>query len=257
MISVGIASLISRISGGTYLASLGQAGYVLKSKSGQLLAVDPYLSECVERLEGNMGFKRLLPKILQPSELIFDVVVATHGHWDHFDFDAMPEIMGNPKTKLYCSVGCKDLVRQGGIDELNVTYICPGDEAIEGDFHIFFVECDHGDSAPDAVGVMVDVDGKRIYETGDTCLRLDRVSKIAGSGKTDVLIAPINGMYGNMNEIECAELSGFLEPGLTIPCHYGMFASHGGNPGKFYEVMKNKYPGNSFFLMAQGEILKL
>ena len=47
--------------GKTYLFSVGQAGYIMKSKSGQLLGVDLYLSDCVERIEGHMGYKRMLP----------------------------------------------------------------------------------------------------------------------------------------------------------------------------------------------------
>ena len=37
--------------GKTYIFSLGQAGFIIKSKSGQLLAIDLYLSDCVERIE--------------------------------------------------------------------------------------------------------------------------------------------------------------------------------------------------------------
>ncbi len=39
----------------------------------------------------------------------------------------------------------------------------------------------------------------------------------------------------------------------TVPCHYGMFASRGGNPGLFYKIMTEEYPDNAFLLMAQGE----
>jgi L-ascorbate 6-phosphate lactonase len=46
-------------------------------------------------------------------------------------------------------------------------------------------------------------------------------------------------------------------PGMTIPCHYGMFASHGGNPGLFFDIMKEQYPKNKFLIMAMGEQLTL
>lgn len=76
-------------------------------------------------------------------------------------------------------------------------------------------------------------------------------------GKLDILIAPINGAFGNMNEKECAEFADAIKPALTIPCHYGMFASHGGNPGLFYDIMMNQYPENKFIIMAQGERITL
>ena len=55
--------------GNTFLFCLGQAGFIIKSASGQLLGIDLYLSECVERVEGHIGFKRLLPKLLEPFDL--------------------------------------------------------------------------------------------------------------------------------------------------------------------------------------------
>lgn len=254
---MNFSDIVKNAAGSTCIFSLGQAGFIVKSKSGRLLAIDPYLSDCVEHLEGHMGFKRLLPKILAPQELEFDVVIATHGHPDHFDVDAMPGLMANGKTVLYASVGCEKLVKESAIDAERVIYVRPQERAVTGEFQFSFVNCDHGTSAPDAVGVIIEADGKRIYEAGDTCLRLDRIGEITADGGLDVMIAPINGAFGNMNETECAELSGALHPCLTVPCHYGMFASHGGNPGKFFDVMRTKYPHSRMLFMAQGEKLEL
>ena len=245
--------------GKTYIFSVGQAGYIIKSKSGQLLGIDLYLSECVERIEGHVGFKRLLPKILSPFELEFDCIIATHPHLDHFDIDSVPAMMSNDKTTLFASADCKNLIENLEMTDEKTSgrtiYVKPGDKYTVGDFKIGFVNCDHGEGAPDAVGVIAEVDGKRIYEAGDTCLRLDRTDEYKAFGDIDVMIAPINGAYGNLNAYECAELAMALEPKLTIPCHYSMFASHGGDPGRFCEVMKEKKL--PFILMAQGEGLTL
>lgn len=236
---------------GTNIFFAGQAGFIIKSSSGQLLAIDLYLSECVERLEGNVGFKRLLPKMLSPCELEFDAVICTHPHWDHFDVDAVPGLMSNGYTRLFCSVGCAELVKTLQMEHYasQITYVKPLESYDIGDFHIDFANCDHGESAPDAVGVVVTVDGKKVYEAGDTCLRLDRISEIPQP--LEAMIAPINGAYGNLKEEECAVLSEHLKPKITIPCHYGMFASHHGDVGKFYDAMKEK--NLPFLLMRQGE----
>ena len=239
---------------GTSIFSVGQAGFIIKSSNGQLLAIDLYLSECVERVEGNTGFKRLLPHILAPDELSFDVVICTHPHLDHFDIDSVPEMMGENK-KLFCSVDCEKLVKQLQMEyhSSDISYAAPGDHHVAGDFDITFVNCDHGTGAPDAVGVVVKVDGETIYEAGDTCLRLDRVDEIPQP--LDVLIAPINGAYGNLNEEDCSVLAENLKPTVTIPCHYGMFASHHGDVGKFYDIMTAK--NLPFLIMQQGEEYKL
>ncbi len=239
---------------GPCIFSTGQAGYIIKSSCGQLLAIDLYLSECVERLEGHKGFKRLLPQILNPSDLSFDVVICTHPHLDHFDIDAVPEMVAKG-AKLYASFDCKKLIKQLLMEYYNnqITYVKPGNHYIMGAFDITFVNCDHGTSAPDAVGVVIRVDGKIIYEAGDTSLRLDRIDEIPQP--LDVLIAPINGMFGNMNSMDTAELSSVLHPSITIPCHYGMFASHGGDLKQYYEIMTaKKLP---FLIMRQGEMYAL
>ena len=235
---------------GTVIFAVGQAGFIIKSKSGQFVAVDLYLSNCVERIEGHKGYKRLLPQILDASELSFDAVICTHPHLDHFDVDAVPEMVSKG-AKLYCSVDCEKLVKQLQMEYYNnqITYVKPGDKANTGDFEIAFVNCDHGAGAPDAVGVVIKVDGKTIYEAGDTCLRLDRASEIPRP--IDVMIAPINGAYGNLDEEDCTILAEQLNPGITIPCHYGMFASHHGDVGRFYELMQEKQL--PFLLMQQGE----
>lgn len=240
---------------GPCIFSTGQAGFIVKSSTGQILAVDLYLSNCVERLEGHKGFKRLLPQILSPSNLSFDVVIATHPHLDHFDIDVVPEMMSHGKPQLYCSVDCEKLVKQLQMEyyQDSITYVKPGDQHVFGDFDITFVSCDHGEGAPDAVGVVIKVDGKTIYEVGDSCLRLDRVSEIPQP--LDVLISPINGMYGNMNSDDTAALAEALKPSITIPCHYGMFASHGGDLKRFYDVMDEK--NLPALIMQQGEEYRL
>ena len=235
---------------GTVLFSTGQAGFIIKSQNGQLLAIDLYLSNCVERLEGHKGFKRLLPQILGPSDLTFDVIIATHPHLDHYDVDAVPEMVANG-GHLCCSVECKKLNEQYlmGYYKDSITYVKPGNHQLLGDFDITFVDCDHGQGAPDAVGVVVKVDGKIIYAVGDSCLRLDCIDEIPQS--VDVLISPINGMFGNMGSEETAMLAEVLKPSITIPCHYGMFASHGGDLKRFYDVMNEK--NLPALIMCQGE----
>lgn len=252
MTDFAIKVLTSKL-GNTYLFSVGQAGYIVKSKTGKLLGIDLYLSDCVERVEGNIGFKRLQPKILNSFDLKFDVLITTHPHRDHFDIDSIPELMSNSNTKLFASVNCFKDIKNLSIPDKNVKYVTPGESAVASDFYIDFVNCDHGTSAPDAFGIVVSVDGKKIYFSGDTCLRLDRVNEYINKGPFDVMVAPINGAYGNLNENECAELSGALNPKITIPSHFGMFAYHGGNPGLFIDIMNEKYPNNNYFILTMGE----
>ena len=246
-------NVLTAAAGKTSLFYLGQAGFIIKNAAGNLLGIDLYLTDCVERIEGHMGYHRLVPKLLSPDDIIFDVVIASHHHKDHFDDDAVPILMANGHTRLFAAADCMEDMHRLNMDDERTVYVRPGDQKEEAGFKLSFINCDHGTGAPDAVGVIISVDGKRICFTGDTCLRIDRKDEYLSCGPIDLLLAPINGAYGNLNERECAELSGLLKPQLTIPCHYGMFASHGGSPGQFYDIMKDLNPGLAIQLMTQGE----
>lgn len=246
-------SILNAPLGKTWLFWMGQAGFIIKSAEGKLLGIDLYLSECVEPVEGHVGYHRLMPQIVDPAELQLDVVIATHFHRDHFDIDAMPQLMANGKTQLFCAYDCQDDVDRLGIDKDRTTFVRPGEGyEVEG-FRLNFIDSDHGKGAPEEVGIVVVVDGKRIYETGDTSLHLDWADTISAFGPLDVMIAPINGAYGNLNEQENVDLTAALKPKLTVPCHFGMFASHGGHPGLWKELLEQQLPNQAYKLFTMGE----
>ena len=238
---------------GTRLYWLGQAGFVIKSQSGKTLGIDLYLSDCVEPVEGHVGYHRLMPKIVNPMELELDVLIATHFHRDHFDIDAIPQLMANGHTRLYCAFDCQEDVERLGIDKQRVQFVKPGESYDCADFHIDFIHSDHGAGAPLEAAPIVTVDGKHILEAGDTSLHLDWKEEYLKAGPLDVLIAPINGAYGNLNEQENVSLTAALQPKLTVPCHFGMFASHGGNPGLWKELLEEQLPHQNFKFFTMGE----
>ena len=227
---------------------LGQAGFIFKTPAERLIALDPYLSDCCNR---HFGFKRLMPYILDPKELDFDVLLISHGHYDHFDPDSVPALMENGKTRL---IGAKDVKAECdalGLTE-NLTFIAVGDRVTDGDFTVTAMPCDHGELAPDALGLLIEIGGKRIYSMGDTCYRPDLLTD-PRLQDPDLLILPINGAFGNLNEEEAARVIAALRPKLAVPCHVWNFAEHGGNPGLFQEKMKEIAPDRAYMLMRQGE----
>lgn len=239
--------------GRTSLNYVVQAGFVLKSKKGTTMGVDLYLSDCVERFD---GFKRLSPMVMSPSTPL-DYVVASHWHLDHFDIDAMPLLMSSRKTKLVCCEDCADHVKNLNLDENRVTYVSVGDTVQCADITVHAVFCDHGAGAPKAVGFVFEVDGFKIYLAGDTALRLDKAPEIARFGPFDVMLAPINGAFGNLNEYENVELCAFHRPRLSVPCHFWTFAEQHGDPGVWADEMKEKLPEQRYLIMAAGEQLVL
>lgn len=235
--------------GKTSINFVVQAGFVLKSKKGTTMGVDLYLSDCVERYD---GFKRLSPKVMSP-ETPLDYVLASHWHLDHFDIDAMPLLMSNRKTKLVCCEDCREHVSSLHLDENRVQYVKEGDTIQCGDITVHAVFCDHGEGAPLAVGFVFELDGYKIYLAGDTALRIDKAHEIAKYGPFDVMMAPINGAFGNLNEIENIQLCQFHNPKVSIPCHYWTFAEQHGDPGLWMGKMKENIPGQRYKLLAPGE----
>ena len=254
---ISIVEKLKTVTGKTELYWLGQAGFVIKSAEGKLLGIDLYLSECVEPVEGHVGYHRLMPQIVDPAELELDVVIATHFHRDHFDIDAMPQLMANGKSILYCAYDCKEDVDKLGIDQNRTTFVKPGDSYDCAGFHIDFIHSDHGAGAPLEAAPIVAVDGKHILEAGDTSLHLDWKDEYLKAGALDVLIAPINGAYGNLNEQENVTLTKALQPKLTVPCHFGMFASHGGHPGLWKELLEEQLPEQQYKIFTMGEGIEI
>lgn len=239
--------------GETHLFWVGQAGFIIKSKTGKLLGIDLYLSECVEPVEGHVGYHRLMPQILGYDELTFDVLIATHFHRDHFDIDAMPVLMDNDTTQLFCAYDCQEDVDKLKINQTRVQFVKPDESYDCAGFHIDFIHSDHGEGAPLEAAPIVTVDGKRILEAGDTSLHLDWKDEYLKAGALDVMIAPINGAYGNLNEQENVSLTQALQPQLTVPCHFGMFASHGGHPGLWKELIEKQLPAQQYKILTMGE----
>src|SRR5260370_39447585 len=69
---------------------LYQAGIVLKSPAGAIVAVDPYLSESVMR---SYKLPRGVPAPLDPADADVDALLATHSHEDHLDPDSVEPLL--------------------------------------------------------------------------------------------------------------------------------------------------------------------
>lgn len=227
---------------------LGQAGFAFKTSDNVLVAVDPYLSDCCNRY---FGFKRLMPYVLSPDDVIFNQLIITHAHFDHFDPDSVPRLMANGKTQLIGAMDTKAECDRLGIKD-NITFIKVGDVTKSDGVVVEAVSCDHGAETPDAIGLLITIEGKTIYIMGDTAFRPDYISNGKLHG-VDLLILPINGAFGNLNEEQAAQVVSVLKPKHTIPCHFWNFAEHGGNPALFCNFMNKLTPDSPYTLMRQGE----
>ena len=229
---------------------LGQAGFLFKTASGQLIGLDVYLSDCCNRY---FGFKRLMPRLVEPGELSLDILIASHAHYDHFDVDSVPTLLSNANTVFLTALDGKAECERLNLPENQIHYLKRGDVYKNDDLTVEALACDHGELAPEALGLLITFGEKRVYFTGDTAFRAD-IFQNKKLKNIDLMIAPINGEFGNMNEKECAEAAAIVRPKCILPCHFWNFAEHGGDPGKFQSSMKNISPDIPYLLIPMGSM---
>ncbi len=228
---------------------LAQAGFVFKTPAGKIAYVDPYISELVERVA---GFKRMMTCPIKAEEVEADLVVTTHEHPDHLDTDALPIIARNPRAHFVGPVECYKEFLKLGISEDRCHLLEEGKEIDLDRIRAIGTFADHGDLAPDALGVVLDLDGFKVFHTGDTAFRRGYFQPVIDL-RPNVLIPCINGRYGNLNSEEAALLTRDINPRLAIASHFWMFVEHNGDPCEFLAKCADLAPSVEAIVMKPGE----
>ena len=208
---------------------LGQAGFLMKDQAGHQLVIDPYLTDCGERLK---GFKRLSPKLLAPEDLDPDIYFVSHYHFDHYDYDAVPVVAQSSKTIFCGPPSCTPLLKKDGVSADRIYTLEPNQTLTHNSITITAVKADHGTLAPDALGVFVVMGGCRLFFSGDTAYHREYIPIISALAP-DVAVMSINGMFGNMTAAEGASFAEEIKAKLAIPCHFWTFLEHRGAPWDF------------------------
>jgi len=231
---------------------LGGAGFVVKSRS-VTIGIDLYLSNACMRPDG--AFKRLTAPPAAAKNLKLDYLLASHEHGDHLDEGSIQDfITAENRTKLIAPgvtiAKAKSLLHTGG--ERFIT-LDRGGVVNFPEFALRAVTADHGPGTPDAVGFFLTAEKKTVYFLGDSCYREDFLDVIGPRPDIDLLLVPINGRFGNPNARDGAAFMKLLQPKLTVPCHFWLFAEHGGDPGEFIDICRAELPHMPYAIMAIGE----
>lgn len=217
---------------------LGGAGFVFKSADGPIVAVDPYLSDALDHC---YSWKRLplSPSPLPPSELRADLVLTTHAHEDHLDPEAIP-VLAQSSRAFFAGPGmCVEAMAGWGLPAGRIVEINRGERRDVVGVSVAAVLAHHvspaGAQTPDAVGYVFDLDGIRVYHTGDTLYHPDLLQ--VRQLRPDVMLVCINGGYGNMNPEEAALLTAEIDPAVVIPMHWGLVAENSADPDLFLKAL--------------------
>ena len=232
---------------GVIIYWLGGAGFVFKFAGGETVCIDPYLSDFAERV---VGFRRLSLAPIKASELVFDLLLITHTHPDHLDADSFDILTkSNPASKVIASQDCAEFLKEN--KGVNYQIVSPGDVSQFDNLSVRVVDADHGDLCPEAIGFVIGCAGRSLYFTGDTAFN-EKLLAEPIAAKPEIIIPCINGAFGNMNAKEAAVLARKCRSKVAVPCHFWLFAEHGGSPAEFKEYLNAESPETELLLLTPG-----
>jgi L-ascorbate 6-phosphate lactonase len=239
---------------------LYQAGLVVKSPGGTVIAIDPYLSNAAFRSYQQV---RAVEAPLAPEAADLDALLASHSHEDHLDPDSLPLFMSHPKTVLVGPPLAVAKAAAMGIGAGRAHAVARGDRVPVGDIAVRAVRARHdfpAEPTPDAVGYVIEHEGVSLYHSGDTQYDYEIVDDTRGV--TASFIA-INGTAGNMNAHEAALLAWRQDALVAVPFHYGLWPDPGYgegatiDPGLFVATYNRLGPRGRPFVLTAGQGVEL
>lgn len=196
---------------------LGQAGFIFETLDLKIL-IDPYLSNSVaesqpqnyRRFPVDQSFLKIKPNVL----------VITHDHADHFDKETLKHFLtDNSKMTVLSPWSVWQEIRKFG-GENNYVLFNSGTTWTENNIKFKAVKAEHSDFY--AIGVIINVEGKNYYVTGDT-LYNEAVLESVKDIEIEALFLPINGKGNNMNKVDAATFAKRVGAKYIVPMHFGLF----------------------------------
>jgi len=200
---------------------LGGSGFIFKAASGQQVWIDPYLSNAVFEI---FGVKRAFAAPISVAEANPDLVISTHWHEDHLDPGSIPALAkARPNAKFLMPPSAMARALSWGLSRAQVIPLSHGQTETGGDTTVTSVPARHvvetaGWEVPDAMGVVLEIDGVRIFHTGDT--EYDNRQRKLKNQTFAYSTFCINVSGGNMNAHEAALLAWQLDVKMVAPHHH-------------------------------------
>lgn len=214
------------------LTWLGQAGYRIRTENGMVIYIDPYLSDSLLMEKGDT-YTRQVPIREEDLTAHVDVLILTHLHGDHTDFLTIDRLAAyNPKMAVLAPLNVLNALRARytGVPLWYMLFDRGVEITLEGVRFVSNFAC-HSDERP--IGVTIVADGKVLCHTGDTMYHRQLLEDLPRGA--DALLIPINGQGYNLNAVDAARLTRFLQPVTVYPMHWDLFREYGCDVQTFLE----------------------
>lgn len=221
-----------------------------------------YFSHSAFQITTNDGIKILIDPFIdgnptspvKSDELSADYIILTHGHGDHIG-DSF-KIADKNSTQFICVNELADYCARNGFKANNMHI---GGSRMYDFGRVKFTMALHGSLTPDnqyagmPAGVLLTIDDKVIYHTGDTGIFYD-MKLIGELDNIDYMLLPIGDNF-TMGINDAAKAVELANPGVCIPMHYNTFPVINADPLEFKKKVEDK--NYKCLVMEYGEELEL
>ncbi|MFH1978697.1 MAG: MBL fold metallo-hydrolase [Candidatus Aenigmatarchaeota archaeon] len=184
---------------------LGHDTFRIKNKEGKVIYFDPF------KISGDVKA---------------DYIFITHEHDDHCSMEDIKKIMTD-QTIIVAADKCQSKLAEIEEQIKFFVYMIPDELTDAGDIKVqtfpsYNIDKFREPGVPfhakedNKVGMVILVDGKRIYHAGDT----DNIPEMADIKNIDIALIPVSGTYV-MTADEAAKAVEVIKPKKAIPMHYG------------------------------------
>ncbi len=215
---------------GAELTWLGHSTFRLETPGGRTVIIDPWV----------MGNPACPPS--EKSVKKVDVLLCTHGHFDHIGDAVAIAKQHNPQV-----VGIFELV--SWMQRKGVQQIAPmnkGGSQQVGDIRVTMVHADHSCGIQEDDGTIVYggepcgyvielATGLKIYHAGDTNVFGD-MAIIRELYAPEIVMLPIGDLF-TMSPREAAYACSLLRPRWVVPMHFGTFPPLTGTPAELKRMI--------------------
>jgi L-ascorbate metabolism protein UlaG (beta-lactamase superfamily) len=252
----------SSAQGKTEILWLSQAGFRIKTPSGKVILIDPWIT----------GGPKTPPQYKNDLAAIgpIDLLLVTHAHVDHIG-DA-PALAKMNNTKLYGPADMvTPLITLGALPaDLGHRFNKTGRVTPLPGIKVTAVQAEHSSllvwknpatekmeshPAGEAMGYIIQLEnGFKIWHMGDTGLFGD-MKFISEHYKPDLVMIPIGGNFTMAPDDAAYALRTWIKPKMVIPMHYNSNPMTKGTLAEFQEAMKGS--NIKIIPMTEGETVQL